>query len=380
MNRIRASLLLAGTVVSLVACHNQDDTASEPDESIERQKEEIYGSAHANDHYLSQVERAEPNWAGVSYASHTWVISSDYVAEITDRDSLEFIIENMIEGSQRQPGVVAMPQPYYDIHIEYSDGSDELFHLWVSEENTTGTIMDTENTHFIYTFSDDVSERFLSLLPEDAVLDAPVHAEWIDGNTFGLTQSVVPSLESNINTLITNSDYIVQGIYLSSEPSDVPESWVDENESFEYFSFEVSTVLKGDLDQEAIDVGHPEYIITWVRDPESGEDLGTVSSKDPFMSQPDPEKEVILFLSMQNEPGEFWRFSEPTMVEVIDDGSLESMSAAFDPDFDISDRVEHHDLEGGWEVELTLSFPSGDLPADDPFESLSLDDLLDMIN
>ncbi|MDZ7835429.1 MAG: hypothetical protein U5K84_09000 [Alkalibacterium sp.] len=179
MNRFKIPLLLAGTIFALAACDNPDNTASEsePDESIESQKEEIYESAHADDHYMRMVERAEPTWAGISYSSPTWSISSDYVAEITDTDSLQFIVDEMIEGSNRQPGVVDMSQPYYDMAIEYSDGSEELFHLWVNEDEMTGTIMDSDNSHFIYSFSEDVSEQFLSLLPEDAVLDTPSLAE-----------------------------------------------------------------------------------------------------------------------------------------------------------------------------------------------------------
>lgn len=378
MNRFRAVLLLAGAVITLTACDNQAQTSTEPGESIESQKEAIYQSSHADDHYLRQVDRAEPTWAGVSHSTSTWAISKDYVVEITDTETLQFIVDDIIEGSNRVRGIVDIGQPYYDLTIDYSDGSSETFHLWISEDSSSGTLMDTMNTHFIYTFSNEVSERFLSLLPDDAVLDSPEYSEWIDGRTFGLTQSLEPYLTIDLDDLISHSEYIVQGTYLSADPSDVPESWGDD--SFEYFSFEVSDVLKGDLDREMIEVGHPEYVITWATDPESGEDLGTVRTVDPIISRPDPEKEVILFLSMQNEPGEFWRFSEPTMVEVHEDGSLTSMSPAFDPDFDTSDRIETYELDGDWELELTLTLPSSDLPVDDPFASMTRDELLKKIN
>ena len=177
MNRFKIPLLFAGTIFALFACSNQNNTSLETSESIESQKEEIYESAQGDDHYLRQVEREEPTWAGVSYASSTGSVSSDYIAEIDDAESLQFIVEEMIEGSERQAGIVDVTQPYYDMKIEYSDGSEELFHLWVTKDELIGTIMDTENTHFIYTFSDTVSEQFLSLLPEDAILDSPVQSE-----------------------------------------------------------------------------------------------------------------------------------------------------------------------------------------------------------
>lgn len=379
MKTFKLTLFLIGAALSFGACADQNDTASEPTESIAVQKEEIYDSAGSMDeHYLRLVERTEPTWAGISYASHTGSVSSDYIAEIEDTESLQFIVDEMIEGSNREPGVVDMTQPYYDMKIEYADGSEEVFHLWVTEDDLTGTIMDSEDTHFIYTFSDEVSERFLSFIPDDQILDSPETAEWIDGNTFGLTQDLHPSLEESIEQLISYNSYILQGRYTSAEPSEVPESWGDE--SMVYYTFEVTDVLKGDLDMDEIEVGQPDNVLTWVRDPETGQDLGMIQSKDPFFAKPDPDKEVILFLSMQNEPGEFWRFSEPTMVEVLDDGSLKSLSPVFDADFDTSDCIEQHDLENGWEVELTLDIQSESLPADDLFESVTYEEFLDRIN
>jgi len=169
------SLFLVGTALLISACEAQEDTASEPAPSISEQKEDIYKSnGSGNEHYLQLVDRPVPTWAGISYASLSGNVSSDYIAEIEESDSLQFIVEEMIEGSKRQAGIVDVSQPFYDVKMEYEDGSEELFHLWVTEDELTGTIMDSENTHFIYSFSDDVSEQFLSLLPDEMILDEPV--------------------------------------------------------------------------------------------------------------------------------------------------------------------------------------------------------------
>ena len=375
MNPAKLTLFLSVTALSLFACSEQNTTTSEPDRSISEQKEEIYNSGDSNsDHYLRLVERAEPTWAGISYTSPTGATSTDYIAEIEDLESLQFIVDEMIEGSNREPGIVDMSQPYYDLKMEYADGSEELLHLWITKDDSRGTLMDAMDTHYIYTFPNEVSERFLSFLPEEAILDTPSLADWIDGMTFGLRQTIEPSLVTDIDTLISYSEFIVQGRYTCTEPSDVPESWGDD--SMAYYSFEVTDILKGDLDIEEIEVGQPDNIITWVRNPETGEDLGTVVSKNPFVSQPDPEKEVILFLSMQNEPGEFWRFSEPTMVEVLDDGSLRSVSSVFEQGADFSESTETHVLEDGWEVELTLVPQVESDSRDDPFGSITREELI----
>lgn len=178
MKLMKVAPFLVGTALLLVACGEQDNTTSEPAGSIAEQKEAIYESAQSDsEHYLKLVERAKPVWSSVSYASLSGSVSSDYIAEIEDTESLQFIVDEMIEGSERQPGIVDVTQPYYDMKIDYADGSEEVFHLWVTEDELTGTIMDSENTHFIYTFSDEVSEQFLSLIPDDMILDEPETAE-----------------------------------------------------------------------------------------------------------------------------------------------------------------------------------------------------------
>ena len=107
--------------------------------------------------------------------------------------------------------------------------------------------------------------------------------------------------------------------------------------------------------------------------------MGIIQSQNPFISRPDPEKEVIVFISMQDKDGEYWRYSEPTMIEVLEDGSLKSLASPFNPDFNTSDRVESHTLEDDWEVEITLELITENFPLTDPFEDLTLEEINNLI-
>lgn len=374
------SIIVLAALVVLTGCQTNTNAESEPAgpiEPIDVQKERIYSQMdNGNPHFLEQVERTKPVWAGVSHSSHTGYVNTDYFIELTDESDLQFIVDEMIVGSERQPGIVSMSPSYYDMTIEYEDGSTEQFFLWLGE-GFSGTVMDTEDTHYIYTFGENVSERFLSLLPEESILESPKTAEWIEGDTFGKTIIIEPYIEEDIDDLIEYSDYIVKGTYVNDEPSEVPDSWGDEGTAF--FPFDVTTVLKGDLEPGIIEVGQSQYIVDWAQDPETNTELGILKVDNPLISQPELGKEVILFISTQFQDGEFWRFSEPTMVEVMDDGSLKSTSAIFDPEFDASDRVEHIEYAVGWNLELTLQILSDNLPLPDPFEGMTVEDLTERI-
>ncbi|PRY82967.1 hypothetical protein [Alkalibacterium olivapovliticus] len=155
----------------LVGCETESAAELE-DVSLEEQKEAIYESDQSGDaHYLSLVERAEPIKAGISHSAYFGSISTDFLVEVSDTETLKFILDDMIEGSERQFGIVNMAEPDYGLQINYEDGSSETFHLWVSSDYSSGTLMDTSETHYIYNFSKEASKQFLSLLAEEDILE-----------------------------------------------------------------------------------------------------------------------------------------------------------------------------------------------------------------
>jgi len=58
-----------------------------------------------------------------------------------------FMIKEGVEHAEKQPGIVNMSEPEYKISI-----GDKAYFLWVNEHS--GTIMDTKDTHIIYSLSE----------------------------------------------------------------------------------------------------------------------------------------------------------------------------------------------------------------------------------
>lgn len=371
-------ILCASLIASylLTACGNGNEALS-PEVANEALYEEVTNNMEAD--FLGMMEREDPVWAGVSQSNSFGRIDTDFFIEIENTEDLAFLVEKLVEGSVREPGIVDMMEPYYGLRIEYEDGYTEDFHLWITDDQSTGTIMDSRDTHYIYTFSEEVSEQFLSLLPEEFILEEPAYADWVEEDSFGISEFLYPFLEQDINTLLDYNDIIVRGSYVSAEPSEVPDTWGDE--SMFYYTFEVDEVLRGDVNEDTIEVGQATYHMIWVQDPDSRDTLDTLYLDDPFVALPDPDKEVLLFLSEGMEDDtEFWRFSEPTMVEILEDGTLQSVSQAFDPELDLSDRVETVELPDGQEVEITREIADDELPAEDPFENMTIEDLMNLMD
>lgn len=364
----------------LIACGVPEESEEESPSSQEA-NETLYEEA-ANDmdaDFLEMTEREDPVWAVVSQSNSFGRINTDFFVEIENTEDLAFIVEELVEGAVREPGIVDMMEPYYGLRIEYEDGYTEDFHLWITDDQSTGTIMDSRDTHYIYTFSEDVSEQFLSLLPEEFILEEPAYADWVEEDSFGISEFLYPSLEQDLNNLLDYDDIIVRGSYVSAEPSEVPDTWGEE--SMFYYTFEVDEVLRGDVNEDTIEVGQATYHMIWVQDPDSRDTLDTLYLDDPFVALPDPDKEVLLFLSEGMEDDtEFWRFSEPTMVEILKDGTLKSVSQAFDSDLDLSDRVENVKLPDGRKVEITREIVDDELPAEDPFENMTIKDLMNLMD
>lgn len=76
-------------------------------------------------------------------------------------------IENSIKGAIQQPGIVNMAEPHFRLKM-----GDETFLLWTSTDSgTIGTIMDTKDTHTIYTMSEKLTSVLNEVLIENQLLD-----------------------------------------------------------------------------------------------------------------------------------------------------------------------------------------------------------------
>jgi hypothetical protein len=75
---------------------------------------------------------------------------------IEDAKTVE-MIKKAVEKAKKQPGIVKMADPEYKIEI-----AEETYFLWIDE--ISGTIMNTEDTHTIYSLSNTSTKQVNELL------------------------------------------------------------------------------------------------------------------------------------------------------------------------------------------------------------------------
>jgi hypothetical protein len=82
--------------------------------------------------------------------------SNSEVLVIEDTETID-MIQEAVDNAEKQPGIVDMADPEYKIEI-----GEEIYFLWVDEKS--GTIMNTEDTHTIYSLSENSIKQVNELL------------------------------------------------------------------------------------------------------------------------------------------------------------------------------------------------------------------------
>lgn len=70
------------------------------------------------------------------------------------------VIKKAVSDSKKEPGIVNMTNPQYQFSI-----GEETYFLWITEKS--GTIMNTKDTHTIYTLSDSSVKEIFELVNKE---------------------------------------------------------------------------------------------------------------------------------------------------------------------------------------------------------------------
>ncbi|MBM7661118.1 hypothetical protein JOC85_001890 [Bacillus mesophilus] len=73
------------------------------------------------------------------------IVNSSGTLVVEDKETIE-LIEDAVNSAEKQPGIVNMADPEFKIEI-----GESTYYLWIDEK--FGTIMNTEDTHTIYSLS-----------------------------------------------------------------------------------------------------------------------------------------------------------------------------------------------------------------------------------
>ena len=93
--------------------------------------------------------------------------SLDLIVSASDTDNAEIFetVKNIISNATKQEGVVNTIEPNYDLEIIYKDNSTKELYLWLLDaEGGKGSLMEVEDTHVIYNFSEELNTKLIDLI------------------------------------------------------------------------------------------------------------------------------------------------------------------------------------------------------------------------
>ncbi|CAG9620320.1 hypothetical protein [Sutcliffiella rhizosphaerae] len=89
--------------------------------------------------------------------------NTEFFVTYSDEISLTFF-EQLLAQATKESGSVNMPNPEYDMEVLYMEDENVTYHLWVGDSGHNSTIMKAEDTHTIYTISEDFTLQLIEMI------------------------------------------------------------------------------------------------------------------------------------------------------------------------------------------------------------------------
>ncbi len=83
---------------------------------------------------------------------------------VFENDEIIETFRGIISSAIKENGIVNMANPEYYMDVVYENGNKQSFHLWIGEKGQNTTIMNTSDTHTIYTVSKEMTEKLIDLV------------------------------------------------------------------------------------------------------------------------------------------------------------------------------------------------------------------------
>lgn len=133
----------------LIGCQSEDNTKSETE------KNNPVLQSEDNNNLKSETEITEISISKSKGVSPT-VFEEDEVLET---------FRSIISSAVKEEGIVSMVNPpgaYLD--VIYANEKKQSFHLWIGEKGQKSTLMKTEDTHTIFTVSEEMTDKLIDLV------------------------------------------------------------------------------------------------------------------------------------------------------------------------------------------------------------------------
>lgn len=80
-----------------------------------------------------------------------------------DKESLK-AFQNIFSSAVKEPGKVDMADPEFYLEVIYDKENHQSLYLWIGEKGQRSTFMKTEDTHTIYTVSEEKTDKLNELV------------------------------------------------------------------------------------------------------------------------------------------------------------------------------------------------------------------------
>ncbi|XKE94534.1 hypothetical protein LG326_15400 [Metaplanococcus flavidus] len=82
-----------------------------------------------------------------------------------ETDELE-IFRALFSSAEKEPGIVNMGDPEFYLKVVMEDGEKHYLNLWLGGEGETASLMNSDDTHTIYTVMPQVNGKLIALIGE----------------------------------------------------------------------------------------------------------------------------------------------------------------------------------------------------------------------
>lgn len=89
--------------------------------------------------------------------------NGELLTNITDEKDIQTIL-NLLNGAKAIKGDVDMPKGDYNLLIQMENDTTEAYHLWLSNDYTTGTVSIVTDTATAYTLTKNATKKLRAIL------------------------------------------------------------------------------------------------------------------------------------------------------------------------------------------------------------------------
>ena len=84
-------------------------------------------------------------------------------APVFEKEEVIETFKSIISGAVKENGIVNMANPELYMDVVYENENKQSFYLWIGEKRQKSTLMKTDDTHTIYTISEEMTDMVIEL-------------------------------------------------------------------------------------------------------------------------------------------------------------------------------------------------------------------------